>query len=130
MDTLSFYATDHRQEAVGPGIALSTYGGAMFIFPPRDIPDVWRDPRFDFVDTLEERLLVAACFHTQEKHVAILSNSAPGSAYRRLAKRYGKKLLHVPLSHFSQETVQQLRMFHVLNGQQVRSYAEHFIRKA
>jgi hypothetical protein len=36
----------------------------------------------------------------------------------------------VPLSHFSQETVQQLRMFHVLNGQQVRSYAEHFIRRA
>ena len=24
----------------------------------------------------------------------------------------------------------QLRMFHVLNGKQVRSYAEHFIRKA
>ncbi len=32
-------------------------------------------------------------------------------------------------AHFSQETIQQLRAFHVLNGQQVRSYAEHFIRK-
>ena len=48
----------------------------------------------------------------------------------RIARRYGKKLLHVPLGKFSQETVQQLRMFHVLNGTKVRSYAAEFIRKA
>jgi hypothetical protein len=38
--------------------------------------------------------------------------------------------VHIPLGRFSRETVQQLRLFHVLNGQQVRSYAAHFIRKA
>jgi hypothetical protein len=38
--------------------------------------------------------------------------------------------VHVPLGHFSQETVQQLRLVHVLNGKQVRSYAAEFIRKA
>ena len=47
-----------------------------------------------------------------------------------MAKKYHKKLVHVPMSQFSQETIQQLRMFHVLNGRHVRSYAEHFIRKA
>jgi hypothetical protein len=36
----------------------------------------------------------------------------------------------VPLSRFSQEQIQQLRMFHVLNGTHIRSYAAHFIRKA
>jgi hypothetical protein len=128
--TLSFYATNFREEIVGPGIALATYGGAMFLFPPRDVPDIWRDPRFDYADTLEERLLAAACHYSQERHIAILSPAPPGAGWRRLAKRHGKRLIHVPLAHFSQETVQQLRMFHVLNGQQVRSYAEHFIRKA
>lgn len=128
--TLSFYATNFREEIVGPGIALATYGGAMFLFPPRDVPDIWRDPRFDYADTLEERLLAAACHYAQERHIALLSPAPPGAGWRRLAKRHGKRLIHVPLSHFSQETVQQLRMFHVLNGQQVRSYAEHFIRKA
>ena len=127
--TLSFYATDQRAEIVGPGIALASYGGAMFLFPPRDIPDVWRDQRFDFTDTLEERLLVSACVHSRENHIAILSESPPGAGWRRLAKRFGKKLLHVPLAHFSQETIQKLRMFHVLNGHQIRSFAEHFIRK-
>ncbi|MCA9080259.1 MAG: hypothetical protein KDA58_06845 [Planctomycetaceae bacterium] len=128
--TLAFFATDYAQEIVGPGIATATYGGAMFLFPPRPVPDIWRDRRFHAADTLEERLLLAACHHSQERHIAVLSQSAPGIAWRRIAKRYGKRLIHVPIAHFSQETVQQLRMFHVLNGRQVRSYAEHFIRKA
>ncbi|MEW4528221.1 hypothetical protein [Maioricimonas sp. JC845] len=128
--TLSFFATSFQQEVVGPGIAMSTYGGAMFLFPPRPIPDVWKDPRFDFTDTMEERLLAAACHHSNERHIALLADGPPGAGWRRLAKRFGKRLVHVPLAHFSQETVQQLRMFHVLNGRQVRSYAAHFIRHA
>lgn len=128
--TLSFFATHFSENLVGPGIAMATYGGAMFLFPPRPVPDVWEDRRFDMVDTLEERLLIAACHHARERHIALLSIAPPGGAWKRLAKRYGKKLVHVPLNGFSAETVQQLRMFHVLNGKQVRSYAEHFIRKA
>jgi len=128
--TLSFFATPLGAEMVGPGIATATYGGAMFLFPPRPVSEIWEDRRFDFADTLEERMLAAACTYAKERHIAILSAMAPGIGWRRLAKRYGKKLLHVPLAHFSQETLQQLRMFHVLNGKQVRSYAEHFIRKA
>jgi hypothetical protein len=128
--TLSFFASQFVDGLVGPGIAQASYGGAMFLFPPRNIPDIWRDKQFDFVDTLEERLLVAACVHSMEKHIALLSPAPPGPGWRRLAKKYGKRIIHVPLSHFSQETVQQLRMFHVLNGRQVRSYADHFIRKA
>lgn len=127
--TLSFFATHYRGEIVGPGIAHAVYGGAMFLFPPRDVFDIWRDSRFDAADTLEERMLLAAFHYSTEKHIAVLSEAPPGAVWRRLAKKHGKKLVHVPLAHFSQETIQQLRMFHVLNGQQVRTYAEHFIRK-
>lgn len=128
--TLALFATDFRQEMVGPGIGMSTYGGAVFLFPPRPIPDIWTDRRLDFCTTLEDRLLAAACLHSHERHIALLSHVTPGAGWRRLAKRYGKKLVHVPLSHFSQATVQQLRLVHVLNGRQVRSYAADFIRKA
>jgi hypothetical protein len=115
---------------VGPGIGLATYGGAVFLFPPRPIPDIWQNRLLDFTDTLEERLLAAACLHAREKHVAVLSAAPPGLGWKQLARRFGKKLLHVPLSRFSQEQIQQLRMFHVLNGTHIRSYAAHFIRKA
>jgi hypothetical protein len=127
--TLSLFATDFEDDLVGPGIAVATYGGAMFLFPPRPIVDIWRDPRFDIADTLEERLLLAACHHAREPHIALLSDAPPGAAWRHIARRFRKRLVHVPLGHFSQETVSQLRTFHVLNGHQVRSYAAHFIRK-
>ena len=128
--TLAFFATDFMQEMVGPGIGLATYGGALFIFPPIPIPDIWFDPRLDFTDTMEERVLAAACLHASCPHVALLSPLPPSVGWRRLAKRFKKSLVHVPLAQFSAATVQQLRMVHVLNGRQVRSFAQHFIRKA
>ncbi len=128
--TLAFYATPFQKEMLGPGVAVSTYGGAMFLFPPRKIEDIWGDERLDFADTIEHRLVAAACLHAQSRHIALLSWSAPGIALKKIAKLFKKALVHVPLSHFSDSVVQQLRTFHVLNGQHVRSYAAHFIRKA
>jgi hypothetical protein len=127
--TLSLFATNFVDEMVGPGIALARYGGCMFLFPPRPIPDIWRDPQFDFADTLEERLLAAGLQYSNEKHIALLSYQPPGAGWRRLASRYRKKIVHVPMARFGAATIEKLRMFHVLNGHQVRSFAEHFIRK-
>ncbi len=71
--TLSLFASDFQNELAGPGIGLARYGGAMFLFPPREIMDVWHDFRLDFTDTLEERLLAGACMHSRERHIAVLS---------------------------------------------------------
>lgn len=126
--TLAFFSTA-LEEIVGPGIARSTYGGALFLFPPRPIADIWQDRRFDFCDTLEERLIAAGSYHSEHKHIAVLCDGVPGRAWKKVAAKFGKKLIHVPLARFSQETIQNLRSFHVLNGQHVRSYASHFIRR-
>jgi hypothetical protein len=128
--TLAFFATDFGQELVGPGIAMASYGGAMFLYPPVAIPDIWHNRELDFTDTLEDRLIAAACKYGRGRHVALLSPTAPGANLRRLAKRFGKKLVHVPLAQFNDAMIQQLRMVHVLNGKEVRSYAADFIRKA
>ena len=128
--TLAFFATDFHKEMVGPGICVGTYGGALFLYPPISIPDIWTDPRLDFTETLEERLVAAACLHSQAPQIALLSTLPPGPGWRRLSKRFRKTLVHVPLAQFSDSTIQQLRMVHVLNGKQVRSYAAHFIRRA
>ncbi len=128
--TLAFFASDFRREPVGPGICLATYGGAMFLFPPVAIPDIWSDPRLDFVETMEERLLAAACLHARSPYIALMSTYPPGAGWRRLARRFKKKWVHVPLSNFGQSTIQQLRMVHVLNGREIRGFASHFIRHA
>ncbi len=126
--TLAFFATDPMQHFVGPGIAQAEYGGALFLFPPRWIPDIWTDPHLDFTDTLEERLLAGALAHSRERHVALVSPRQPPASWRRLARRFGRKLVHLPLKRFSGQLLERLRVFHVLNGKQVRSYAADFIR--
>jgi hypothetical protein len=126
--TLCFYATPFSQNLVGPGVAQSTYGGAMFLFPPRPIPDIWSDPRLAFASTLEERLLAGALLHSREAHVAVVSPVRPPARWRLLARRFRKTLIPIPLSRFSGQTVDRLRQFHVLNGHDVRSYAARFIR--
>jgi hypothetical protein len=125
--TLSFFATPFSQNLVGPGVAQSLYGGAMFLFPPRPIPDIWTDPRLAF-DTLEERLLAGALLHSQEQHVALVSPIQIPARWRLLARRFRKQLIPIPLSRFSRQTIHRLRHFHVLNGHEVRSYAAKFIQ--
>lgn len=128
--TLAFYATDFHQQMVGPGIAQATYGGAMFLYPPLSIVDIWEDPRLEFAQSLEERLVAAACLHARERQIALLSPQPPSAVLRQIARRFRRTLVHIPLSQFNDALVQQLRMVHVLNGRQVRSFAAHFIRKA
>ncbi len=128
--TLAFFASDFSKELVGPGIALASYGGALFFYPPVSIPDIWQDRSLDFTETLEERLLAAACCYSSCPQIALLSAAPPGAGWRRLAQRYKKKWVHLPLGQFSDATIQQLRMVHVLNGKEVRSFAADFIRKA
>jgi hypothetical protein len=128
--TLCFFASDFSRQPIGPGICQAVYGGAMFFFPAIPIPDIWTDKRLDFTETLEERMLAAACLHSQCSQIALLSSGPPGPGWRRLAKRFKKSWIHLPLSRFSESTVSRLRHFHVLNGKQVRSYAADFIRKS
>ena len=128
--TLALFATNYQSEMVGPGIGMGVYGGAMFLYPPIAIPDIWSDERLDYAETLEERLIAAACLHSRGKQIVLLSSLPPGSGWRRLARRHKRQLVHVPLSIFSDEQIQQLRMVHVLSNKEVRSYASDFIRKA
>jgi hypothetical protein len=127
--TLCFYATPFREQMVGPGIGQSTYGGALFLFPPRPIPNIWEDSGLNFTRTLEERLIAGAALHSQEPHVVVVSPIPPRASWRRIARQFHRKLVPMPLSRFSGQTVDRLRRFHVLNGHEIRSYAARFIHE-
>ena len=127
--TLCMYATPFENNLVGPGIAESQYGGAFFVFPPRYIEDVWRDAHFHYTQTLEERLIAGACFHSRERFIALVSSQPPNSRWRQIARLYKKHLIHIPIGRFSGETITRIRRFHVLNGKNIRSYAAQYIRE-
>lgn len=127
--TLCFYATPFLNHMVAPGIGQSCYGGALFIYPPRAIPDVWTDEALGFARTLEERLIAAGAVHSRETHLALVTPVPPKARWRQIAKQFGRQLVPIPMSRFSGQMIDRLRRFHVLNGQEIRSFAAQFIRE-
>lgn len=126
--TLAFYATPYQDNIVGPGIARSLYGGALFIYPPKPMPDIWSDPGLDHAKTSMERLVFGAAVHAEDRYVAYVSPTRPTKRMREFCSLRGRKLIYLPLSSFSRGTLWKLRTFHVLNGRHVRSYAARYIR--
>jgi hypothetical protein len=126
--TLALYGTDYLDDMVGPGIAKAEYGGCFLLYPPRPISDIWKDPLFDRCRTPAERLTVAALFHSRERFVTYVGPKRPGIRLREAARRLGRHLVYIPLSSFSRETIGRLKIAHVLNGREIRSWASHFIR--
>ena len=57
-----------------------------------------------------------------------MAKRKPGLRLRETARRLGRHLVYIPLSTFSRETVRRLRVVHILNGSEVRSWASMFIR--
>ena len=126
--TLCFYATDHLQDLVGPGISRAFYGGALFIFPPIVIPDIWTNQRFKTARTPIAKLVAAASYYSKAKYIAYVASARPDLELRALARREQCHLLYLPLSTFSTYTIRKLRKFHVLQHHQIRSYAQKYIR--
>jgi hypothetical protein len=39
-----------------------------------------------------------------------------------------ENLIHIPMKRFSNQTLERVRRFHVLNGKEIRSFAQRFIQ--
>ncbi|HTL53332.1 MAG TPA: hypothetical protein VL860_12215, partial [Planctomycetota bacterium] len=126
--TLAFYATDWQENLIGPGVARARYGGCLFLFPPRHIPDIWAfKPIQKVARSPAEVLTLGALLFARERNVVVVSAAKPNLRMRQEARRLGKRIVHLPLTMFSKETLHRLRMVHVLNGKEVRSYAAKWI---
>lgn len=127
--TLIFFATNPGTDPVGPGILRSRYGGLALLFPPRHVPDVFqaRPAPLGAVDCAET-LVAAVCLFSQRPAIAYAAWEPPSLARQDIAHQAGKRLVHVPLSSFPSSTIERLRTFHVLNGKDVRGWADRFIQ--
>jgi len=128
--TLTFYATDPMDKMLGPGIAEGEYGGLSLLFPPRPIPDIFSVSAESLgLKSLAEQLVYGALCFSREKCLAYVAEKPPNLRMIGLARRFNRKLIPIPLTHFSAETLGRLRRFHMLNGKQVRTWASRFIQE-
>lgn len=124
---MALYATSIEKKVVGPGISRCEYGGFMMSYPPRRMWDVWGDPDYQECRTKAEVLLVAAIDYAVKPLVVYVAATPPRSALKSYAKRFGKKLLYLPMGQLSPLTLQKLRVFHVLDSHSRRTNANEYI---
>ncbi len=126
--TLTFYSTDPFDNMIGPGIARSYYGGLSLLFPPRPIPNIFEmELSYGRPLSLAERLVFGALLFSNERRVGLVSHKKPSGSLTKIASHFKKRLVWIPMAGYSAETLKKLRMFHVLNGKEVRSWAGRFI---
>lgn len=124
---MSFYATPVTQNVVGPGISRCEYGGFMMSYPPRRMLNVWTDPDYAACRTKAEVLLMAAIDYAVQPLITYAAATPPRTALKSYARRFGKKIVYLPLGQLSPVTLNKLRVFHVLDGRDKREIAGDYI---
>lgn len=124
---MAFYATPAGEQVVGPGISRCVYGGFMLTYPPLRVYDIWKDPFFEMARSKSERLLLAAIDYSEEKLIAYVAAKSPRSWCYSFANKMNKKIIYVPIGQFSPVMLKKIQVFHVLDGYDVRKYAQEYI---
>ncbi len=124
---MAFFATSMTEQIVGPGIARCEYGGFMLSYPARRVYDVWSDPDYSELHYKHEVLLAAAIDYSRRPVVVYVGINPPNQLLKNHAARQGKRILYIPLTQFSNQVVQKLRTFHILDGQDKRKIADEYI---
>jgi len=124
---MALYATPPGSQVVGPKIGRSEYGGFLMTYPPGRMFHVFEDPYFDEAETKAERLLYAAIDYCNERSIIYVAPKPPRPKLVTLARRTGKQIVYLPIGQLSPSTLRKIRVFHVLDGRAVRSYAAGYI---
>ncbi len=127
--TLAFYATDPMKNLVGTGDRQGRVRRRAFPVSPASDPgrlvrQTAQLRRHPGGSPAGARLACTARTVTSPSSAPTSRRPAGG----RLARKFGRKIVHLPLKRFSGQLLERLRTFHVLNGKHVRSYAADFIR--
>ena len=124
---MALYATPLQAKIVGPGISRCEYGGFMMTYPPRRLFDVWSDPDYLECRSKPEVLLMAAIDYAVKPIIVYVAGKPPRSQMKSYANRFGKKIVYIPIGQLSPVTLNKLRAFHVLDGQDKRGVAGEYI---
>lgn len=124
---MAFFATEMHQNVVGPGISRCQYGGFMLSYPPRRLWDVWTDPDYERCGSKAEVLLLASIDYCLDPLIVYVAKTPPKQWLKSYASRFGKKIFYIPIGGLSPNQLNQIRIFHVLEGKDKREIAGDYI---
>ena len=125
---MAFYSTPPLDHVVGPGIFRAEYGGLMMLTPPMQLYDVWRIAEYaQLTDSPGEILTLAALDYSKRRNVVHVAAQPPSARMQAVARRLGRRLLHVPLGRLDPERLQKLRVVHILDGRARRKEVKKYV---
>lgn len=127
---LPFYSTYPGDYLIGPGISHVEVGGLLSIFPPIQMPEIWRsylDYNFKDVENKAERLLKAAILYSKEKYIAYIAAEPPRKYFYSLAGVKQREIVYIPLDHFNKGSLKTIKHIHILAGKDKRTIAHRYI---
>jgi hypothetical protein len=125
---MAFYASDFKDNLVGPGIGKAVYGGFVLVRPNLRLYDVWTDPDYLFIANKHEKLLCAGLEYSLEPYVIYIAPNPPKRGFHQLAARMNKKIIYLPLGSFSPQMLKKLRTVHVLCGHEKRDIMNDYVQ--
>jgi hypothetical protein len=127
---MALYATQPSSHMVGPKIGRAEYGGFLMTYPPGRMFHVFEDPYFEEAENKAERLLYAAIDYSTERSIIYVAPKPPRPKMIALARRSGRQIVYLPIGQLSPATLSKIRVFHVLEGRGVRSYAAEYLGRS
>lgn len=124
---MAFFATPPDQHPLAPGIHGALYGGFLLVWPPLRLGDVWHEPAYRFCETPAELLLAAALDYAVNPLIVFVSRRPPRPLFAGLARRLGRKIIHLRPGVLPAAKLRRLRRFHVLAGRDLREVAKTLI---
>ena len=70
---------------------------------------------------------MAAIDYAVKPVIVYVASKPPRTALKSFARRYGKKMVYIPIGQLSPITLNKLRVFHVLDGHDKRKIADEYI---
>ena len=70
---------------------------------------------------------MAAIDYAVKPVIVYVASSPPRSILKSFARRFGKKVVYIPIGQLSSVILQKLRTFHVLDGHDKRTIADEYI---
>jgi hypothetical protein len=89
--------------------------------------DVWHDPAYGFTRGKAERLLVGALDYSETPLVVYVARRRPRSTLYAVARRLGKRIVHIPPGTLNRDTLRRVQRFHVLADKNLRPIAESIL---
>lgn len=125
---IAFYASNPLMHPVGKQIIRAEYGALLAFKPPLPSYQKVYIEEIDVIENLRLYQLTTLAIELSEgKDIIYVSSKEIDPYFIKMANSKGKRLIHIPITRFSNRNIKKLKRFHLLKSKNTRRIADDYI---